>query len=133
MVHEAWLRLVGGDDPQCWDNRGHFFAAAAEAMRRILIDLARRRKAEKRGGGLRQTLQLDRVAAPKASEDLLALDEALQKLAGSDAQIAELVKLRFFAGLTNREAAECLGISPRTADNYWAYAKAWLLREIEAR
>jgi RNA polymerase sigma factor (TIGR02999 family) len=131
LVHEAYIRLVGGDDKQQWDSRGHFFAAAAEAMRRILVDAARRRAAEKRGGGRRRTLVIEQVAAPEASEDLLALDDAMQKLAVSDAQIAELVKLRYFAGLSNREAADCLGIAPRTADKFWAYAKAWLLREIE--
>lgn len=144
LVHEAYVRLVGPisnrsdgsgapvqEQPR-WANRAHFFAAAAESMRRILIDAARRRMAEKRGGRRRRTLLLDEVAAaPETSDDLLALDEALGKLAVADPQVAELVKLRYFAGLTIREAAECLGISSRTADNYWAYAKAWLLREIE--
>jgi RNA polymerase sigma factor (TIGR02999 family) len=131
LVHEAYVRLVGNDENQKWDNRGHFFAAAAEAMRRILIDAARRRLAEKRGGGRRKTIVIEQIAAPEASEDLLALDDAMQKLAVSDGQIAELVKLRYFAGLNIRDAAVCLGISARTADNYWAYAKAWLLKEIE--
>lgn len=131
LVHEAYLRLVDDSNSQRWENRGHFFGAAAESMRRILVDLARRRLAEKHGGGRPKSLILENVAVPEISEELLILDEAMQKLAATDGQVAELVKLRYFAGLTNREAADCLGISPRTADNHWAYAKAWLLQEIE--
>jgi RNA polymerase sigma factor (TIGR02999 family) len=132
LVHEAYLRLVGAEKSQHWDSRGHFFAAAAEAMRRILVEAARRKKAAKRGARQPTPLTLDQVAAPAKSADLVALDEALAKLAETDPKIAALVKLRYFAGLTNREAAECLDISPRTADSHWAYAKAWLLRELEA-
>lgn len=133
LVHEAYLRLVKTGVESEWENRGHFFAAAAEAMRRILIDEARKRLAVKRGGGgKRQTLPLEQVAEPEAAEDLLALHEALEKLEKANAQVAELVKLRYFAGMTNKDAASCLGIAPRTADNYWAYAKAFLLKEIEA-
>jgi RNA polymerase sigma factor (TIGR02999 family) len=131
LVHEAYLRLVRELPDRRWDSRGHFFAAAAEAMRRILVDRARRKRAAKRNHQRQSLVSENDIAAPCASSDLLILDDALEKLASTDTQAAELVKLRFFAGLTNREAAECLGISPRTADNYWAYAKAWLLREIE--
>jgi RNA polymerase sigma factor (TIGR02999 family) len=127
LVHEAYLRLVGGDRPPRWDSRGHFFAAAAEAMRRILIDNARRRHRLKRGGD-RRRVDLAQVAALPASpaDDLLALDEALDQLAAEDPKKAELVKLRFFAGLSVEEAAQCLDISRATADRYWAYARAWL-------
>jgi RNA polymerase sigma factor (TIGR02999 family) len=132
LVHEAYLRLVDAERVQRWDSRGHFFAAAAEAMRRILVDAARRKGAAKRAARKQAVLDLDQVAAPAASAELLALDDALTRLAASDPKVADLVKLRYFAGMTNREAADCLDISARTADNYWAYAKAWLLREIEA-
>ena len=132
LVHEAYLRLVGTEEVQDWDSRGHFFAAAAEAMRRILVDAARRKGAAKRAARYQTVLDLDQVAAPAVSADLLALDDALTRLAALDPRSAEIVKLRYFAGMTNQEAAECLGISTRTADNDWAYAKAWLLREIEA-
>jgi RNA polymerase sigma factor (TIGR02999 family) len=131
LVHEAYVRLVDREQAQGWDSRGHFFAAAAEAMRRILVDAARRRLAEKRSHRRQTLLDIDQVAAPDASEGLLALEDALEKLSALDARAAKLVHLRFFAGLTNSDAAECLGISSRTADNDWAYAKAWLLREIE--
>jgi RNA polymerase sigma factor (TIGR02999 family) len=134
LVHEAYLRLVGDDPGRPWDNRGHFFAAAAEAMRRILIENARRKHRLKRGGGrARVILDPALIAAPGASDDLLALDEALDKLAEHDPKVAELVKLRYFAGLTNRQAAEALGIAPRTADFHWAYARAWLLAELQGR
>jgi RNA polymerase sigma factor (TIGR02999 family) len=134
LVHEAYLRLVGDEPGRPWDNRGHFFAAAAEAMRRILIENARRKHRLKRGGGrARVVLDPALIAAPAASNDLLALDESLTKLAAHDPQVAELVKLRYFAGLTNRQAAEALGIAPRTADFHWAYARAWLLAEIQGR
>jgi RNA polymerase sigma factor (TIGR02999 family) len=131
LVHEAYVRLAGGASNQEWDSRGHFFAAAAEAMRRILVDAARSKGAAKRAARKHAVLDLDQVAAPEASAELLALDEALTRFGAVDPKSAELVKLRYFAGMTNQEAAECLGISSRTADNYWAYAKAWLLREIE--
>jgi RNA polymerase sigma factor (TIGR02999 family) len=133
LVHEAYLRLVDRDKAQNWDSRGHFFAAAAEAMRRILVDNARRRASLKNGGGLlREPLVESAIAATQISGDVLAVDEALTKLARSDPQAAELVKLRFFTGLTIKQAAEILGISSRSADDVWAYARAWLLREIES-
>src|SRR5262249_24831750 len=124
LVHEAYLRLVGTADVARWDGRGHFFAAAAEAMRRILIDNARRTAAEKRGGK-RQRLDLDHVnpAAPESAEELVALDAALEKLAASDSLKAELVKLRFFAGLTMPQIASALGISLTTAERYWVFAR----------
>ena len=132
LVHEAYIRLVNVDKAQHWNSRGHFFAAAAEAMRRILVDNARAKQTEKRGGGrVRRNLDAVDVSIPQDSEKLLALNEALEKLAKTDPQVAELVKLRYFGGLTNREAAEVLGISARSATEYWSYAKAWLLREIE--
>jgi RNA polymerase sigma factor (TIGR02999 family) len=131
LVHEAYLRLVGDADEPRWHGGRHFFAAAAEAMRRILIDRARARGAQKRGGG-RARRGLDDLdpAAPEAPEDLLAVDEALGRLAAKDEVKAELVKLRFFGGLTLEQAATVLDISPATADRYWAYARAWLLREM---
>jgi RNA polymerase sigma factor (TIGR02999 family) len=127
LVHEAYLRLVDGQQAQPWNSRGHFFAAAAEAMRRILVEYARRKHCIKRGGD-RQRLDLEQVSAVSdtPSEDLVALDEALDLLAAEDGQKAELVKLRFFAGLSVEEAARCLSISRATADRYWAYARAWL-------
>jgi RNA polymerase sigma factor (TIGR02999 family) len=130
LVHEAYLRLV--DDVEArrsFNNRSHFFAAAATAMRRILIDSARRKLARKHGGGL-QREPLDAVAAPEPDENLLEVDEALNKLAAKDPTKAKLVELRYFAGLTGDQAAEVLGISPTTADRYWAYARAWLRAEI---
>jgi RNA polymerase sigma factor (TIGR02999 family) len=131
LVHEAYLRLVGDDPDRPWDNRGHFFAAAAEAMRRILVEKARSKRRLKRGGArARVVLDPALIAAPEASEDLLALDEALRKLAAQDPQAAALVSLRYFAGLTNKQAAEALGIAPRTADQRWAYARAWLMAEL---
>jgi RNA polymerase sigma factor (TIGR02999 family) len=134
LVHEAYLRLVGSADADaaCWDNRGHFFAAAAEAMRRILVDRARRKAAARHGGGLaRLELAPDLVAAREPREDLLALDEALDRLAAEDPLKADLVKLRYFAGLTLPEAAAALGLSERTAGRHWAYARAWLRRAVE--
>jgi RNA polymerase sigma factor (TIGR02999 family) len=127
LVHEAYLRLVGTGDEPHWDGRGHFFAAAAEAMRRILVENARRKHRVKRGG-TRQKLNLGQIEAVAAapSEELLALDEALNLLAVEDGMKAELVKLRYFAGMTVEEAARCLGISRATADRYWSYARAWL-------
>ena len=132
LVHEAYLRPVGTDGDQRWDGRRHFFAAAAEAMRRILVENARRKQSRKRGGGLvRHDLEEDQLLAPEPREDLLALDEALHKLAAADRVAAEVVQLRYFAGLTQRQAAAVLGISPRTADRLWAYAHAWLHQEIQ--
>jgi RNA polymerase sigma factor (TIGR02999 family) len=132
LVHEAYIRLVGVKPSHYWDSRGHFFSAAAEAMRRILVDAARRKGAAKRAGQKRSVVDLDQVSAPMASAELLALDDALSRLAEVDPKSAELVKLRYFAGMTIKEAADCLDISARTADNYWVFAKAWLLREIES-
>jgi RNA polymerase sigma factor (TIGR02999 family) len=132
LVHEAYLRLVGDAEGSDWDNRGHFFAAAAEAMRRILVENARRKGRRKRGGDLIR-LNLDaaeQVAVPEIREDLLALDEALTKLTSVDSQAAQLVELRYFAGLSIPEAAQILGVSPRTADRLWAFARVWLLREV---
>jgi RNA polymerase sigma factor (TIGR02999 family) len=133
LVHEAWLRLVGNDNPK-FANRAHFFAAAAEAMRRILIDKARRKKAIRHGGD-QQRVELDgvEVAALGDDDELLAVNEALDKLAAQNQSEAELVKLRYFVGMTLEEASEALGISPRTADNYWAHARAWLFREIKGQ
>jgi len=131
LVHEAYVRLVGNDPGRSWDNRGHFFAAAAEAMRRILVEKARAKHRLKRGGGrARVVLDPTLIAAPGASEDLLTLDEALKKLETHDPQVAALVNLRYFAGLTNPQAAQALGIAPRTADLRWSYARAWLLTEL---
>jgi RNA polymerase sigma factor (TIGR02999 family) len=131
LVHEAYLRLVAGDANQPWDCRGHFFAAAAEAMRRILVERARHKKSLK-AGGASQRVELADVepALGPPDDDLLALDEALAKLEAHDPRKAELVKLRFFAGLTNEQAAHVLGISTSTADNDWAYARSWLRLEI---
>ncbi len=132
LVHEAWLRL-GGDDQPAWDNRGHFFAAAAEAMRRILIDNARRKQTRRHGGDL-QRVNLDalELAANMDDEQLLALNEALEKFAAHDARKAELVKLRFFVGLTNEQAARALKVSEPTVKRDWAYARAWLFRELNS-
>jgi RNA polymerase sigma factor (TIGR02999 family) len=132
LVHEAYLRLVSGANPERWDGRGHFFAAAAIAIRRILIDNARRKRSLKRGGGLARRELGDLPASlPEPQEDLLALDEALQKLAVEDRRAAELVQLLYFAGLTLPEAAQALDVSPRTAGRLWTYARAWLRREID--
>jgi RNA polymerase sigma factor (TIGR02999 family) len=132
LVHEAYLRLVGDPAGHDWDSRGHFFAAAAEAMRRILVENARRKGRRKRGGGLlRQDLNAaEELAVPGVREDLLALDEALTKLVSVDPQAAQLVQLRYFAGLSIPDAAKALGVSPRTADRLWAFARVWLLREV---
>jgi RNA polymerase sigma factor (TIGR02999 family) len=132
LVHEAYVRLVGTERDQHWNSRGHFFAAAAEAMRRILVEQARRKHSLKRGGGhIRQDLDEIDIAAPEPQEDVLALDEALTRLAATDRQAADLVQLRYFAGLPLPEAAEVLGVSPRTAGRLWAFARAWLRREVE--
>jgi RNA polymerase sigma factor (TIGR02999 family) len=132
LVHEAYLRLVGPGGEQPWSGRGHFFAAAAEAMRRILVENARRKKQVRHGGELaRREIDEQLLAAPEPREDLLALDEALNKLAAVNRAAADLVQLRYFAGLTLPEAAQALGVSPRTAGRLWAYARAWLRREVE--
>jgi RNA polymerase sigma factor (TIGR02999 family) len=133
LVHEAWMRLVGKENPK-FENRAHFFAAAAEAMRRILIDNARRRRALRHGGG-QQRVELEQADIANANDDdqLLAVHEALDKLNAFNRSEAELVKLRYFVGMTLDEAAEVLGISSRTADNYWAHARAWLFRELKSR
>lgn len=131
LVHEAYLRLVKVDESVKWNGRGHFFAAAAEAMRRILIENARQRNCLKHGGGrIQKELHSDLAAAPEVGEDLLALDEALTRLASAEPKVAELVKLRYFGGLTIKEAALILGVSPRTADTYWAYARSYLRAEL---
>jgi RNA polymerase sigma factor (TIGR02999 family) len=131
LVHEAYLRLVGGNG-QKWDGRGHFFAAAAEAMRRILIESARRKAARRHGGG-QQRVDIDEVqiAAELKDDDILAVNDAIEKFAQRDPQKAELVKLRYFVGLKVEEAAEVLGISEMMAKRHWTFARSWLLREIE--
>jgi RNA polymerase sigma factor (TIGR02999 family) len=131
LVHEAYLRLVDVDKAQHWKSRGHFFVTAAEAMRHILVDRARRKRSRKRGGD-RVRVEFDEAnfAVAQDSEEVLAVDEALARLAAADPQAAELVKLRYFAGLSIPEAAESLNISPRSADRLWAYARAWLRRAI---
>jgi RNA polymerase sigma factor (TIGR02999 family) len=133
LVHEAYLRLVDVKKAQHWNSRGHFFAAAAEAMRRILINNARRKQAQKRGGDV-ERVDLDAIEIMERipSEKLLALDDALERLSAKDPVKAELVKLRYFAGLTNQEAATVLGVSTATAERHWAYARAWMQNEIAA-
>ncbi len=132
LVHEVYLRLVG-DEPQTWQKRGHFFAAAAEAMRRILVESARRKRSHKRGGA-QQRVELEEadLTMDGPSVDLIALDEALARLAVKDAQLAELVKLRYFAGLSLEQVAEMQGVTRRTATSHWAYARAWLHRTMTA-
>jgi RNA polymerase sigma factor (TIGR02999 family) len=131
LVHEAWLRLVGKDAAAQFHNRAHFFAAAAEAMRRILIERARRKRALRHGGDQQRVdIQEVDLASPAEDDQLLAVSEALEKLAAQHTEEAELVKLRYFVGMTNEEAAEVLGISVRTAKYYWTHARAWLYREI---
>jgi RNA polymerase sigma factor (TIGR02999 family) len=130
LVHEAYLRLVGSGDARSWRDRGHFFAAAAQAMRRILVDKARAKLALKRGGGQASPLGEAELVAPEAGSDLLALDEALERLAAEDPQAAQLVHLRFFAGLTSHDAAQVLDISDRTAERIWHYARTFLFREL---
>ncbi|MEX2139335.1 MAG: ECF-type sigma factor [Pirellulales bacterium] len=131
LVHEAYVRLVDVDQARHWNSRGHFFAAAAEAMRRILINRARDKNREKRGGR-RTRVQLESVECvdDAADDDLIAIDEALEQLAGHHPACAELVKLRFFAGLTLEESAAALGLARRTADRYWAYARAWIYKSL---
>ncbi len=131
LVHEAYLRLVDVDKAQHWNSRGHFFAAAAEAMRRILVESARRKLRLRHGGDLqRQNLDALDLPSPQTPDELVAVSEALDRLAQTNAQAAELIKLRFFAGLTNEEAAAALGVSPRKATQVWAYARAWLLDSL---
>ena len=131
LVHDVYLKLVEST-AQHWNSRGHFFAAAAEAMRRILVDRARKKQSLKHGGDrVREPLDEASVMAPEVGEDLVALDEALELLAGRDAEAAELVKLRFFGGLSSAQAAEALGISPRTADRAWTFARTFLLAELK--
>ena len=131
LVHEAYLRLVDVDTAQDWNSRGHFFAAAAEAMRRILVDQARRKQADKHGGGrLRVDLPDDLADADANSDDLVALDEALSRLESHDPDAARLVKLRYFAGLSHQDAAEALGISRGAADRLWALGRVWLFRQL---
>jgi RNA polymerase sigma factor (TIGR02999 family) len=132
LVHEAYLRLVGPSGESRWDHRGHFFAAAAEAMRRILVESARRKETLKHGGGRgRADHDPDELAAPERAAELLAVDEALAGLAAVDPQAAELVKLRYFVGLPVAEAAKVLNLSTRSAERLWTYARAWLRRTIE--
>jgi RNA polymerase sigma factor (TIGR02999 family) len=131
LVHEAYLRLVGGGDPPRWKDRLHFYAAAAEAMRRILIDNARKKKSEKRGGQKQRVEWHDNIeASVKPTDDLLAIDDALTQLAEEDAEAAQLVKLRFFAGLSVDEAADVMGLARATAYRNWTYAKAWLRAKL---
>jgi RNA polymerase sigma factor (TIGR02999 family) len=131
LVHEAYLKLVESRSQQ-WNSRGHFFGAAAEAMRRILVDQARKKQSLKHGGDrVREPLVEAKIMAPEAGEDFIALDAALEKLAAQDAEAAQVVKLRFFAGLTGAEAAAALNISPRTADRAWTYARVFLLTELQ--
>ena len=126
LVHEAYLRLVDTKKAQHWNSRGHFFAAAAEAMRRIVIDNARRKRRPKHGGDRRRVEFEEALSIADSQDDILALDDALTQLAAEEPMKAEVVKLRYFAGLTLEEAAVCLGISPATAKRYWAVARAWL-------
>jgi RNA polymerase sigma factor (TIGR02999 family) len=133
LVHEAYLRLVGSDEPRDWNGRGHFFGAAAEAMRRILVESARRKQRKRHGGDHKRLTLADLDAAAESpDESILALSDALDQLAAANPRAAELVKLRYFAGLTGREAASVLAISPRKADQVWAYARAWLLDCLNA-
>jgi RNA polymerase sigma factor (TIGR02999 family) len=137
LVHEAYVRLVGPDQNKKWENRGHFFAAAAEAMRRILVEQARRKHSQKRGGGMRQVeLDADIMLGPpddRPAEDLLALDEALQQFESEDPLRASLVKLRYFSGLSIQEAATALGISIATAKRHWVYARSWLYGKVQGQ
>jgi RNA polymerase sigma factor (TIGR02999 family) len=131
LVHEAYLRVVDVEKVQHWNSRGHFFIAAAEAMRRILVDQARRRNAAKRGGqAVRADLEESLIAAPEPDEDVLAVNDALELFAAVDPEAAQLVRLRFFAGLTVAEAAEALGMSVRSAHDVWDYARSWLRRKM---
>lgn len=132
LVHEAYLRLVGPADAARWDHRGHFFAAAAEAMRRILVEAARRKQAAKRGGGMsRADIDGDQLPQPRRPDQLLAIHEALDELAQVDSHAANLVKLRYFLNMPMEEAARSMGLSTRTAERTWTYARAWLRRHID--
>lgn len=132
LVHEAYVRLVDTDQAGHWDSRGHFFAAAAEAMRRILVEAARRKSSRRHGGDMvRREFDASLLTAPEPSDELLALNDALEKLEKTDAQAVDIVKLRVFAGLTGDEAATAIGVPSRTADRIWAYARAWLIQEIQ--
>jgi RNA polymerase sigma factor (TIGR02999 family) len=132
LVHEAYVRLVDGDKDRPWNSRGHFFAAAAEAMRRILVDQARKKKSRKHGGGLdRVPLEEVEIGTPEPAVDLLAVNDALKKFEHLDKAGAELVKLRYYAGLTLSQAADVIGISSSKADRQWAYARAWLHKELK--
>jgi RNA polymerase sigma factor (TIGR02999 family) len=132
LVHEAYLRLVNVENPQRWNGRSHFFAAAAEAMRRILVERARQKLGPKRGGGhVRVSLEMVANVAERQDSELLAVNDALDRLAEESPPKADLVKLRYFAGMSHQEAADALGISRATADRYWAYAKAFLLAELQ--
>jgi RNA polymerase sigma factor (TIGR02999 family) len=131
LVHEAYLRLVGDGSGPHWDHRGHFFAAAAEAMRRILVDAARRKQAIRHGGGKRRVPLEDHHRITQSPDGLLAFDDVLTRFAGEEPAKAELVKLRFFAGLSTPEAASALGISVATAERWWVFARAWLLSELQ--
>lgn len=131
LVHEAWLRLAGSQE-QSWNSRAHFFGAAAEAMRRILVEKGRRKRAARHGGGqVKLDIHEIEIAAPAQDDELLAVNDALEKLAARDAKKAELVKLRYFGGLTTEEAAQLLGISVPTADRWWNFSRAWLFEELE--
>ena len=131
LVHEAYVRLVGGQPEQPWNGRGHFFAAAAEAMRRILIEKARSKRRLRHGGDMKRVPLDDAELAEEAADDrLIALDEALERLAAEEQQTAEVVKLRYFVGLTIEQTAEALGISVRTANRHWSYARAWLYQQL---
>lgn len=132
LVHEAYLRLVDGDQKPHWDHRGHFFAAAAEAMRRILVDAARRKQTIRHGGGHRRIPLHDYHRITESPDDVLALDEALARFAAEEPAKAELVKLRFFAGMSLPEAARALGISLASAERWWAYARTWLFSELKS-
>lgn len=133
LVHEAYVRLVVPGEDKPWQSRAHFYRAAAEAMKRILIENARRRRQVKRGAALiRQQLDPDILASPEPDDDVEALSEALDKLAETQPNAAQIVRLRYFAGLTLREASAAIGVSPRTADSYWAYARAWLLAKLKS-
>ena len=131
LVHEAWLRLACGQKRQ-WNDRTHFFATAAEAMRRILVDTARRKRAERHGGKL-ERVEMPDIAMAASDDQVLAIHEALEKFAAKDPQKADLVKLRYFVGMTLEEAADALGISVPTATRYWAYARAWLATEVRSQ
>ena len=133
LVHEVYVRLVDQPTPQQWHNRRHFFSAAAEAMRRILVENARRKQAAKRGGNAaREAIPESRIQAPQSPVDLLELNESLDRLAETDPQAADLVKLRYFVGLTLQEASEVMGVSPRSVDRIWSYARAWLFKELQS-